>query len=278
MIEIIWTGIETILLPCCLLFSLGCSLKGIPISIVGALAFLWYLEINPKVCFRALLLPYCFLICLGFTPAAFILMLLYARILLIWRGFTPLGIRPDSYAQRWHREIGMVRSGSFFANCQSFGIKSVWNKKESFDRSSEHFFTSWCTRCDCFIALYTECTKKILTVKITVWWYLAYGVIGGIVAVVLPRLCLCCLGFTCRGIGANTCASEYHSHIGDVESGTCFSICQRTGVIGFPCCINIMFFLFGFATTIIVIHMKSVQELDSNTVTTPAWMSSISYT
>ncbi|GFW49899.1 uncharacterized protein TNCV_1885621 [Trichonephila clavipes] len=113
---------------------------------------------------------------------------------------------------------------------------------------------------------------------ITGWWYLAYGVIGGIAAVVLPRLCLCCLGFTRRGIGANTCASECHSSIGDVESGTCFSICQSTGVIGFPHFINIMFFLFGFATTIILIYMKSVQEYDSNTVSTLAWMSSISYT
>ncbi|KAF6024843.1 hypothetical protein EB796_016865 [Bugula neritina] len=42
-------------------------------------------------------------------------------------------------------------------------------------------------------------------------------------------------GFTCGGVRGDSCASSWHSDIGDVDSGSCFSCCQSAGACGKGC-------------------------------------------
>ncbi|CAL1285613.1 unnamed protein product [Larinioides sclopetarius] len=102
------------------------------------------------------------------------------------------------------------------------------------------------------------------------WALIGYGVAGGIAAVILPRLILCCIGFACCGVRKNSCAACCHSNIGNVEEGSCFAMCQSTGAAGFPCCINLMLFVLGFATTVFLIYMRSSDDFtpDSGNFTT----------
>ncbi|GFU61657.1 uncharacterized protein NPIL_622032 [Nephila pilipes] len=100
---------------------------------------------------------------------------------------------------------------------------------------------------------------------ISTWMFIAYGLIGGLVAVVLPCLCLCCLGFTCGGVRGNSYASGWQSGIGDVEAGSCFAMCQSAGACGSGCCRNLILFVLGFAGTIAVLYFTSPgSEFDPN--------------
>ncbi|GBM03241.1 hypothetical protein AVEN_142534-1 [Araneus ventricosus] len=89
------------------------------------------------------------------------------------------------------------------------------------------------------------------------WTLIGYGVAGGIAAIILPRLILCCIGFTCCGVRKDSYAAYSHSSIGAVEAGSCFSMCQSVGAAGFPCCINFMLFVIGFAATVFLVYMES---------------------
>ncbi|GFY44574.1 uncharacterized protein TNIN_156891 [Trichonephila inaurata madagascariensis] len=97
------------------------------------------------------------------------------------------------------------------------------------------------------------------------WMYILYGVLGGLGVVLLPKICLCCLGFACCGIRKNSCASNCQSGIGDVEAGSLFASTQSAGAGGCPCYITLMMFLLGFAGTIIVLYIESVKGFDPNT-------------
>ncbi|GFU61658.1 uncharacterized protein NPIL_622041 [Nephila pilipes] len=89
--------------------------------------------------------------------------------------------------------------------------------------------------------------------------------IGGIGAILLPKFCLCCLGFTCCGVRKDSYASNFQSGVGNVEAGSCFARSQSAGVGGFSCCINLMLFLLGFAGTIAVLYIEfSGKERDPN--------------
>ncbi|GFQ87996.1 uncharacterized protein TNCT_130071 [Trichonephila clavata] len=97
------------------------------------------------------------------------------------------------------------------------------------------------------------------------WMYILYGVLGGFGVLLLPKICLCCLGFTCCGIRKNSCASYCQSGIGDVEADSLFAITQGAGAGGCPCYITLMLFLLGFAGTIIVLYIHSVGGFYPNT-------------
>ncbi|XP_055948891.1 uncharacterized protein LOC129981877 [Argiope bruennichi] len=99
---------------------------------------------------------------------------------------------------------------------------------------------------------------------ISEWLLLAYGFGGGIVALVLPKICLCCCGFTCPGVRKHSVASRIHSNIGDVEAGSLFARSQSSGAVGFPWYINLMFFLFGFTTTVVIVLVEMMGGFDGN--------------
>ena len=64
------------------------------------------------------------------------------------------------------------------------------------------------------------------------WGILVNVLIGAAIGIgVLVGLCClipCILGFTCGGVRGNSYASDWHSSIGDVESGSCFA-CKYFG-------------------------------------------------
>ncbi|GFY73109.1 hypothetical protein TNIN_86321 [Trichonephila inaurata madagascariensis] len=120
------TSFETILLPSALLHSTGLPERESFATVLFAIVFLWFLGSSPKACIRFLLLPGFLLRTYGLNLAVCIIILLYTRGLLRNLGFTPDGIRNDSYASRWQNEIPSVRACSLFTICQriaSFGWK-----------------------------------------------------------------------------------------------------------------------------------------------------------
>ncbi|GBM00079.1 hypothetical protein AVEN_176342-1 [Araneus ventricosus] len=94
---------------------------------------------------------------------------------------------------------------------------------------------------------------------ISEWLLVSYGFGGGIAALILPKLCLCCCGFACHGVRKHSFASRDHSGIVDLEAGSLFARSQSSGIGGFPWYINLMLFLFGFTATIIVILVESME-------------------
>ncbi|KAG8193140.1 hypothetical protein JTE90_006972 [Oedothorax gibbosus] len=93
------------------------------------------------------------------------------------------------------------------------------------------------------------------------WAILAYGTLGGLGFLLVPRFMLWLVGFTCGGVRKHSYASEYHSLLGVVESGTPFACLQSTGAGGTPCGVKLGVFLFGCYFTIVLIVMKEFQDL-----------------
>ncbi|GFQ86498.1 hypothetical protein TNCT_527801 [Trichonephila clavata] len=123
-LQIIWTGIETILLPATILRSTGLTQEESFAAVLLAIAVLWFLGSDPKACIRFLLFPGILLSVYGLNLAVCIILLLYIRGVLRNLGFSPDGIRNDSYASRCQREIPGVRACSRFSNCQRIGSLS----------------------------------------------------------------------------------------------------------------------------------------------------------
>ncbi|CAL1291419.1 unnamed protein product, partial [Larinioides sclopetarius] len=58
--------------------------------------------------------------------------------------------------------------------------------------------------------------------------------------------------------------SHGHSIIGDVEAGSFLSRCRSSCAGGFPWYIDLMFFLFGFATTVFLLLVESMGGFSYN--------------
>ena len=90
---------------------------------------------------------------------------------------------------------------------------------------------------------------------------LAYGALGGLAFLLIPRFLLWICGFAPCGVRKTSYASEWHSLIGRVESGTAFSRFQSTGAGGTPFGAKLGVFLFGCYFTIVLIVMKQYGDL-----------------
>ncbi|GFU61656.1 uncharacterized protein NPIL_622031 [Nephila pilipes] len=179
-------------------------------------------------------------------------------------GFTCRGIRKDSSASKWLSSMSDEEAADLSAGC------GVWLCCVSLIVFLVGFAGT--DAVIYFASLITEANPETRML-------ILYGTIGGIVSILLPRLFLCCIGFTCCGVRGDSCASSYHSDIGDVEAGSCFAMCQSAGTRGFPWFINLVLFLLGFAGTFGVLYFTTSGSEFDPTIrnTTLDWNSTSDY-
>ncbi|EFX70474.1 interferon-alpha-induced [Daphnia pulex] len=72
----------------------------------------------------------------------------------------------------------------------------------------------------------------ILRILKTVGVALGVALATFFIAPIALFLLLCCIGFTCSGVLAASCAAICQSNIGNVEAGSCFSCAQSMGACG----------------------------------------------
>ncbi|XP_046455204.1 uncharacterized protein LOC124202817 [Daphnia pulex] len=72
----------------------------------------------------------------------------------------------------------------------------------------------------------------ILRILKTVGVALGVALVVTFIAPIVIYFLLCCIGFTCSGVRANSYAAVRQSDYGDVEAGSCFSCAQSMGACG----------------------------------------------